>query len=143
MALSNYLENKLIDFLFRGVSYSPPSNLYVALCNAVPTAATTGSTLAEVSGGNYTRKPVVASASTWYTTQHDTGSVSTGTSGLTGNVNAINWQSVTWSDTVVAVAVCDALTAGNLLYFVSIDDVFVGSGANVTFSNYTLKFSFA
>lgn len=69
MALSNYFENKLIDFLFRNVSYTPPAKLYVALCTVTPSAEDTGSTIVEVSGGNYSRKMISRDPTKWYTTQ--------------------------------------------------------------------------
>jgi len=116
-SMSNYLENKLIDFLFRSGSYTPPATLYVALCTATPTEVDTGSSISEVSGGNYSRKSIAAGASTWYSTQQDTTSTSSGSNGTTSNVSTITWSGVTWSATVTAVAVCDASTGGNMLFY--------------------------
>lgn len=116
-SMSNYLENKLVDFLFRGVSYTPPTTLYIALCTAAPTDASTGSTLTEVSGGNYSRQAFASNATNWFTTNGDNVATSSGTNGTTGNSVAILWASVTWSATVTDVAICDALTGGNVLFY--------------------------
>ena len=139
-ALSNYFQNKLIDFLFRSGAYTVPTTLYIALCTTTPTASDTGSTIAEVSGGNYSRQAVSAGVSNWYSTQGDTTSTSSGTSGQTGNVNAITWSSVTWSATVAGIAICDAATAGNILWYsVLASSKTVASGDNASFPVNTLK----
>lgn len=113
-SMTDYLENKLIDFLFRGGSFTAPANLYIALYTAAPTDSSSGT---EVAGGDYERKQLNPSASNWYSTQSNTDATSTGTGGTTGNAATIAWNSVTWSGTVVAVAICDALTAGNVLFY--------------------------
>lgn len=115
--MSNYLENKLVDFLFRGVSYTPPATLYVALCTSAPTDSSTGSTITEVTGGNYARQAITSNASNWFTTGGDNAATSSGTNGTTGNSVAILWNSATWSATVTDVAICDALTGGNVLFY--------------------------
>ncbi len=114
---SNFLENKLVDHLFRGTAYTAPATMYVALCTAVPSDTTTGTTVAEVSGGNYVRASIAASTANWYSTQADVTSLSTGTTGTTSNVNNISWTSTGWTGTVVAVALLDAPTLGNMLFW--------------------------
>jgi hypothetical protein len=117
-ALSNFLENKLIDILFRGGSYAVPSTVYIALCTTMPTAANTGATISEP-GGNYSRKGVPTTTAAWYSTQTDTTASSTGTTGATGNVSAITWTTVSWTGTITSVAILDSVTlgAGNMLWF--------------------------
>lgn len=144
MALSNYFENKIIDFLFRGGEYTPPSILYVALCLEAPTAADTGSTIIEVSDGNYERMPIDSVNTQWYSTQGNIDYLSTGTSGITGNVNPIIWSTVTWSATIVAVAICDDAVGGNLIYFAQFDDgKDIGYGSNVNFDTNSLRLTFS
>ena len=58
-AISDYLENKLIDHVLRGVTYTRPSKVYAALYKTNPTDADTGT---EVSGGSYARQEVTFSA---------------------------------------------------------------------------------
>lgn len=116
-SMSNYLENKLVDFLFRGVSYSPPSTLYFALCSSTPTDASTGSTISEMSGGNYSRQSLASDTTNWTSTQGDNSGTSSGTGGTTNNSVSIAWNSVTWTGTVSAIAVCDASTGGDVLFY--------------------------
>lgn len=115
--MSDYLENKLIDFLFRGASFTAPANLYIALYTTSPTDSTSGT---EVSGGNYARVQLNPSATNWYSTQATTDATSTGTGGTTGNAATIAWNSVTWTGTVVGVGILDASTGGNLLFYKSL-----------------------
>jgi hypothetical protein len=35
-AMTDYLENKLVDWLLRGQSFTPPATLYVALFTVAP-----------------------------------------------------------------------------------------------------------
>jgi hypothetical protein len=76
---TDYAENKLIDYLFRGQASGTPSTWYVALYTTCPTDSTAGT---EVTNANsYARVSVGANALTnWASTQGNT-SASTGTSG--------------------------------------------------------------
>lgn len=115
-AMSNYLENKIIDQLFRGQAYTFPSTLYVGLFNAAP-SDTGGGT--EVSGNNYNRAAVVASLANFAGTQGvGTTAASDGATGTTSNNNAVTFTtpSGTWN-TVVAFGVFDAATGGNLMFY--------------------------
>lgn len=113
-ALSDYLENKLIDQLFRGQAYTFPSKLYVGLLTAAP-SDTGGGT--EVTGGSYARVETNASLAAWAGTQAAASTAaSSGTSGTTSNNLAVtfpaptaNWGSVTHA------ALYDASTSGNML----------------------------
>jgi len=133
--MTNYLENKLVDFLFRGVSFSPPSTLYIALCTASPSDSSTGSTITEVSGGNYARQSIVSNTTNWSTTNADNGATSSGTTGTTTNSVSVAWTSVTWSGTVNSVAICDSLTGGNVLFYANLaSNVTVSSGDSISFA---------
>lgn len=114
-ALSNYLENKLVDALLRAQSYTMPATVYVAL------ATTTGSDAAcgtEVTGGSYARVAVTSSLANWAGTQSSgSTSASSGTGGTTSNNAAITfpWPTANWG-TTTEWCVYDASTAGNLLF---------------------------
>jgi hypothetical protein len=125
-ALSNFLENKLIDFLFRGqalgitgasaASGTGPTTIYVALYTSSPTDAGGGT---EVTGGSYARVAVTSSLANWAGTQSaGSTTASSGTSGTTSNNNAITFPAPTanWG-TVVAAALLDASTGGNILAY--------------------------
>lgn len=125
-AFSDFAENKLIDWLFRGQALgitgasagagSGPTALYVGLLTSTPTDSTAGT---EVSGGSYARVTVNSSLANWAGTQGaGTTTASSGTSGTTSNNNAITFPAPTanWG-TVTGVAVYDAASGGNLLFY--------------------------
>ncbi len=128
-AMTDKLENVLIDWLFRGqaanvsgymtnasaAAGTGPTNLYVALFTVTPTDTGGGT---EVTGTDYLRATVASSLNNWAGTQ-STGStaVSTGTSGTTSNNNAITFPtpgSGGWG-TITGFGIFDASTAGNML----------------------------
>lgn len=105
---SNYLENEIVKHIFRTGSFTKPSALYVALCTAAPTDASTGSTITEVTATGYARVARAPLDANWAATS--------GTDGLTSNVAALDFG--TWSTgptTVTHFAICDASSAGNVL----------------------------
>lgn len=113
-ALSNFLENKLIDQLFRGQTFTFPTTVYVGLFTAAP-SDTGGGT--EVSGGSYARVSVASSLANWAGTQSaGSTSASSGTSGTTSNNIAITFPepTATWG-VITHVGIFDAATTGNLL----------------------------
>lgn len=115
-SMSNYLENQLVDFLFRAQSFSPTADLYVALYTVAPNQAGGGT---EVSGGSYARVAVTSGLAEWAGTQGSgTTAASDGTSGTTSNNAAITFPAPTaaWG-VVVAFGILDAATAGNLLWW--------------------------
>ena len=98
-AMSNYLENALINATLRNTSYTSPSVVYVGLFTSDPTDAGSGT---EVSGGSYARK-----AATF-------GAPSNGASTIS---SAIEFDQATGSwGTVTHFGIYDASTSGNLLY---------------------------
>lgn len=118
-AMTNYLENKLIDQIFRGQGFSFPSTLYFALFTTNPNDA--GGQV-EVSGGSYARVGVVASLSNFAGTQAaGSTAASSGTGGTTSNNVAITFPAPTanWG-TIVGMGIFDALTNGNLLFYGSL-----------------------
>ncbi len=131
MAKSNYLENKLIDWLFRGLTFTPPATWYIALYTVAPTAAGGGT---EVTGGSYARGSLASSTADWAATNSagSTASPSTGTSGATSNNAPIAFPNPTASwGTVTSWGLFDAATGGNLHYFGSLTaPVAIGSGVS-------------
>ena len=102
-AASDYLENKLLAHTFSNTAYTSPSTVYVALYTVAPTDSTTGT---EVTGGGYVRQ-----SASFTTTASDT-----------TNASAIEWPTATADyGTVVAVAVLDASSSGNMLAFAALD----------------------
>lgn len=118
--MSNWLEQQLLGAIFKGQSYSNQT-VYVALCTNTLNDTTTGSQLAEP-GGNYQRQ--ATTASDW--------SVVDGTTfdGTVNNITDIEWEDVTWADTIIAVALVNQASGGEVLFWgqlvnaktVSVDD---------------------
>lgn len=127
--ISNYLANALLDFAFRNQSYTAPST-YVALTTATISDSDTGSTITEPSGNGYGRKlvnPNGGSAPTW-------GTVSGGTTDNDDNIDIGPASGGSWG-TIVATALVDASTAGNLLFYDNgVTDQEVGDGDTYRFS---------
>lgn len=119
-ALSDYLENKLIDHVFRNISYTVPSTIGIALVTAAPTDSQTGATISEVTGGSYARVAVVPTTANWASTNGTASGPSSGTGGATNPVAAVTFTTATadWG-TIVGVVVCDNTTtaAGNALFY--------------------------
>tara|TARA_R110002051_G_scaffold305719_2_gene375861 strand:- start:156 stop:569 length:414 start_codon:yes stop_codon:yes gene_type:complete len=108
-AMSNYLENKLIDHLLRGTSYSQP-DVYVGLVGLYVAAELEAGTLTnELSGGSYARVGSIRGDSYW-----SAGS----TNGLTDNENNITFTAASneWGH-VSGVFIADAASTGNVLLY--------------------------
>lgn len=105
-ALSDYLEGKIIDHLFRTSTFFKPSGIYVALFTAAPSDAGGGT---EVSGGSYARVQVTQADANW--------SAPSGGDGHTQNVNDITFPAPTadWGQ-ITHFGIFDAASAGNLLF---------------------------
>lgn len=125
-ALSDFAENKLIDFLLRGqalgitgasaAAATGPTSTYVALLTANATDVGGGT---EVTGGSYARVAVVSSLANWAGTQAAASTaVSSGTNGTTSNNIALTFPApaATWG-VVTGIGVYDAAAAGNLLFY--------------------------
>lgn len=113
--LSDYLENQIIDWLFRGqAAPTLPTNLFIGLFTVSPADAGGGT---EVAGGSYARASVARSLANFAGTQGaGTTVASTGTGGVTSNNGTITFAAPTanWGS-VVALGIFDATTGGNLL----------------------------
>lgn len=98
-AMSDYLENAIINATLRGQAYTAPTNVYLALYTSNPTDAGTGT---EVSGGDYARQEITFTA--------PTNGASPSASDVLFPIASASWGSVTH------IGIFDAATAGNLLY---------------------------
>jgi hypothetical protein len=102
---SDYLENKILNYIFNGGTFTAPTTVYVGLYTSAPTDAGGGT---EVSGGSYARVAITCNTTNFPTTSD----------GQIENAVAQNFAqaSAGWG-TVVAFGIFDALTSGNLLYW--------------------------
>ena len=118
-AKTNYLENKIIDWFFRGQTFTPPVTMYIGLFTATP-SDTGGGT--EVTGESYARVAVTSALANWAGTQSaGSTAASSGTGGTTSNNGAITFPAPTasWGQ-VTHFGIFDAATAGNLLVWAAL-----------------------
>jgi hypothetical protein len=110
-AFTNYLENQLINHIFRTGSFTKPTVLAVALFTAVSDGE--AGTVTEVSGGSYARVSVNPLDANW--------SAATANNGTTSNVSTITFPAATadWG-TVTHFGIYDAASAGNLLVYAAL-----------------------
>ena len=99
-AMSNYLENKVLDYVLRDQADWAPAAVYLSLHTADPTDAGSG---AEVSGGSYARQAITFNAA------H-------ATAGTIDNSSAEEFTNMP-ACTVTHIGVWDAASSGNLLFF--------------------------
>ncbi len=125
-AMSDFLENKLIDWLFRGQAIgitgasaaagTGPTALFVALLTAAP-SDTGGGT--EVTGGSYARVSVPSNMTVtgWAgTLAAGSTAASSGSSGTTSNNSPVTFPAPTANWGVCThFGIYDAVTGGNLL----------------------------
>ena len=100
MALTNYLENALLNATVRNTTYTSPATVYLALYSVAPTASTAGT---ELSGSGYSRQAITFNA--------PSGGAVTSNVTVTFGPATANWS------TINATAVVDASTSGNIMYF--------------------------
>lgn len=117
-ALTDYLENKILDDLFRATGYTPPATLHVGLLTAAPSDSAAGT---EAAGGGYARVAVVSATTAWNNTQGNTTGASTGSDGTIENAAAITFPtpSASWG-TVTHFGIYDAASGGNLLVYAAL-----------------------
>jgi hypothetical protein len=126
---SDYLENRVLDHFLGATASSAPATVYVALYTTTVNDASTGTTPSpgvEVTGGSYARKDVTNNATNW----------PAASGGSKSNGTAITFVTATASwGTVVAFAILDALTNGNILYWGAVSpSKAVGSGDTAQFA---------
>lgn len=139
--MTNYLENKLVDHIFRNIAFTNPATLYMSLHTASP--GETGAN--EISGNSYARAALATSASNWLSTNGTDSGPSTGTSGQTSNNANIVFPTPTGSwGTVTDFAIWDSDSGGNALLYgtLSISKT-INNGDTVSFNVNALTVTFA
>lgn len=127
---SDYLENKILDYILGITAFTPPATLYFALFTAAPSDSGGGS---EVTGGSYGRIAKTNNVTNF----------PNAASGSKSNGTAIDFAtaSAAWG-TAVAVAIFDASVAGNLLYWALLTTpIVIPSGGQLSFAIGQLVFS--
>ena len=97
MSFSDYLENKVLAYVFSGTAFTQPGTKYLALYTSAPSDAGGGT---EVSGNGYARQSIA------FTTTINQSSIT----------SAVEFPTATASwGTITHIGVFDASTSGNLL----------------------------
>tara|TARA_B100000609_G_C16984664_1_gene315637 strand:- start:165 stop:596 length:432 start_codon:yes stop_codon:yes gene_type:complete len=134
-AATNYLERRLLHFLFKNNSLSfnsPGDSIYVGLATAVSTAET--GSVTEATFTNYARQQVTAS--NWTLVGSDSTDQQTAT-----NTNNIEFPaSGGTNNTITHIIIADAASSGNILFVGALDvqkviesgDIFRINAGNLT-----------
>ena len=142
-AMSDFMENSLVDQIFRGQTAPTTSTLYISLYTAAPSDVGGGT---ELAGAGYARVAVTSSLANWAGTQASGSTVgSSGTGGGTSNNIAITFPepSASWGQ-VQAFGVHDAATSGELLFHGALTiNKTINEGDTVTFPAGSLAVTFA
>jgi len=126
--VSNYLANIMLDFAFRNQAFAIPDTFLAAIITNPVTDSMTGSTITEPAGGSYARKEVDVNGGVppvW----------DLASSQLVDNAGEVAFAtaSALWG-TIIAIAICDAVTLGNLLFYDNtMADQEVGNGDTMKF----------
>ena len=97
-AMSDYLENEILDHILGTGAYTMPTTVYIGLSTASMNDNASGT---EISGNNYARQSVAFSAAS---------------GGTTSNSGNIEFPAATGSwGTITHFGIWDALTTGNML----------------------------
>jgi hypothetical protein len=125
---SFYLAKKQIEEAAGGVAFSAPANVYLALCTAAITDASTGATITETDYTSYTRTQIGTGNN-----QTDAWNAASGsTTATVTNKNAITAPTATGPSTnpITYIAVLDSATlgAGNILYWASVTSTAIANG---------------
>jgi len=125
MSFSDYLENKVLDHVFRNTAYSAATTIYIALFTSAQNDAGSSGTEISTSGTGYARASV--SPATGF-------SSASGGSLLNSGTISFTTASASWG-TITHFGIYDALTAGNLLAHGQLTtSKTVGSGDTVSFA---------
>jgi hypothetical protein len=127
-AYSDYLENKLIDHTLRNVAYTPATTVYLALFTSSANASQleTNTITNEVTGSGYARQSVTFSAAA---------------SGGTSNSATVTFSNLP-ATTLGFIAVMDASTAGNVLYYAQLGSpvsIAAGDGYQINSGGFTVQ----
>lgn len=115
-SFSDYLENAVLNHVFRNTSLASPASVWLALYTALPTDAGGGT---QVSGGGYARQQITFGPPS---------------GGTISNTSAVSFTASGASfGTVVGVAIFDASTGGNFLAWDDIASAVINDGDTLTF----------
>jgi len=116
-SFTDYLENAVLDHVFRNNALSSPTNVYLALFTVAPTDAGGGT---EVSGSGYAREAITFGA--------PSGGAITNTAEVSFTASGGNFG------TIVAVGIFDAASAGNMIAWDAITSAVINDTDTIRFA---------
>jgi len=130
MAFTTYLADALVNEVFGGVNFTPPTTLYIGLSSTLPVVGGTNITEPTVGTNGYARASVANNTTNFPTTS--TNNKSNGTA-ITFPTSTGAWLS---SASLGYLVFYDAATSGNVLGFASLNNpqVVASSGATLSFA---------
>jgi hypothetical protein len=132
--LSNYLEDELLDHVLGGGDYTAPDPLYLALADATVNDATTGTTISEPSGNNYSRDSETNNATNF--------PAASGGAKASGAEFTFPTPSGSWG-TITDMAFVDAATNGNMLAYTALAaSKVISNGNTVRFASGAITLAF-
>lgn len=130
---SDYLEAKLLDHVLGATTYTPPATVYIALFTSAPTDAGGGTEVTTAGGTLYARVAVTNNTTNW-----PNASGTSPTSKSNGTTFTFPTAGADWG-TVTSFAIFDASSAGNMLYWATLNaNKVVSNGDTASFSNSTI-----
>lgn len=131
MSSTDWAKNQIQDFLYGAVSFSPPSNYYLAL--STTTISSTGSNMTEPVGANYSRV-AIPNTKSYFTYS---------SSGCLVNSGSIVFPQSTGSwGTIVDIALTSASTSGSLWFYTTLTTPrIVQDSTTISFSASGITFS--
>lgn len=123
--MSDYLENKIADHLFRATSFTAPTTLCVGLVTGTSNDASTGAAPGtEASYTGYARTALNAGVANWKSTNGATSGASSGTTGTVSNASIITIGGAATSgpQVVTGFFIADSCTtgAGNIHFYATL-----------------------
>lgn len=124
---SQYLEQALLNFLYRGVTFTPPATAYLALSTLAWDPSLDGSSIAEPVGGAYARVAIACNTSNW------TAAAGTFPAEIdTANDVAFPTATGDWG-LIQSVYLTDAASAGNTLHGADVTPTAIGTGSSAAY----------
>lgn len=117
---SQYYASKLLNQVFNATAYTFPTSHFYALSTGTLSATSTGSAMSEATYTGYGRVSVTVNTSDY--------STSAGGSSITNSVAVTFAANGGTAQAVTGVAICDATTAGNVIYWATITSTTINGG---------------
>jgi hypothetical protein len=132
--LSDYAANGFLNRMFRNQAFTVSAN-YLGIATGAMTDATTGTTVTEPTGNNYSRVQVGVTGKLWTTVGSSGSSTTNSGTGWVMPAPSGSWGTMSFG------FIADAATAGNILLYGGVTVQAIGVGDTVAFANGAFAFA--